>query len=244
MSALASAILTQLDEVTRLRARWHQDPELGRRVLAVKSYQQRRFARTHADLLRDARHGAAARFFLNDLYGPQDFAERDAQFARVVPVLVRMFPHDLVETVLRLATLHALTENLDSEMATRLPAVPPVAAGYVQAWQATGRREERLQQIDLVLSIGRQLDSATRNRLLRQTLKLMRAPARAAGLSALQTFLERGFDTFAAMQGAQNFLTLIQQRERALVDRLFEPDAAAATATGGAGVTDAIGQLP
>jgi hypothetical protein len=244
MSALASAILTQLDEVARLRAQWRHDAEMGRRVLAVKTYQQRRFERTHADLLRDGRHGAAARFFLDDLYGPQDFAERDAQFARVVPALVRMFPNDLVETVLRLATLHALTENLDSEIATRLPDLPPDAEGYVRAWQATGRHEERQQQIALVLSIGQQLDKATRNRFLRQTLKLMRGPARAAGLSTLQAFLERGFDTFAAMGGAQDFLALIELRERALVNRLFEADAAAAIAAGGNGVTDAIGQLP
>lgn len=244
MSALASAILTQLDEVARLRGQWRLDADLGRRVLAVKTYQQRRFERTHADLLRNGRHGAAARFFLDDLYGPQDFAERDAQFARVVPALVRMFPHDLVETVLRLATLHALTENLDGEMAARLPALPPDATGYVRAWQATGRREDRQQQIALVLGIGQQLDKATRNRFLRQTLKLMRGPARAAGLSALQTFLERGFDTFAAMGGAQDFLALIERRERALVNRLFEPDAALAIAAGVHDVTDAIGQLP
>ena len=212
--------------------------------MAVKTYQQRRFERTHADLLQDARHGPAARFFLDDLYGPQDFAERDAQFVRVVPSLVRLFPHDMVETVQQLATLHALTEELDTDLATRLPGLPPAAVGYVQAWQATGRRADRLRQIALVLSIGQQLDRATRNRLLRQTLKLMRTPARAAGLSALQAFLERGFDTFAAMRGAQDFLALIEQRERALVDRLFEPGALADVAVGGAGVADAIGQLP
>ena len=46
---------------------------------------------------------------LDELYGPQDFSDRDAQFARVVPALVRLFPQELVETVAVLARLHALS---------------------------------------------------------------------------------------------------------------------------------------
>ena len=61
----------------------------------------------------------AARFFLDDLYGPRDFSERDAQFARIVPALVRLFPHEIVGTVQALAALHALSERLDSAMAAR-----------------------------------------------------------------------------------------------------------------------------
>ena len=36
-----------------------------------------------------------------------------------------------------------------------------------------------------------------------------------------QAFLERGFDTFGSMQGAGEFLALIEQRERALMHALF-----------------------
>ena len=41
-------------------------------------------------------------------------------------------------------------------------------------------------------------------------------PARAAGLGALQSFLESGFDTFRAMHGAREFLAQIETRERSL----------------------------
>ena len=69
------------------------------RPCALKAYQQQRFSRTYADLLASSRYAAASRFFLDELYGPQDFSDRDAQFARVVPALVRLFPQELVETV-------------------------------------------------------------------------------------------------------------------------------------------------
>ena len=60
----------------------------------------------------------------------------------------------------------------------------------------------------------------TRNPLLRHTLRLMRGPARAAGLGELQRFLESGFDTFKAMGGAREFLSIIAARERALARAL------------------------
>jgi hypothetical protein len=230
MSALASTILAHLEAVSAERRTRQADPAFGRRVLAVKAYQHRRFAHTHADLLADRRQGAAARFFLDDLYGPQDFAERDAQFARIVPALVRLFPQEIVGTVAALADLHALSEALDSEMGRRLPSEPVEAASYQAAWQATGRQADRTRQIDLVMAVGRQLQHYTRNRWLRQTLKMMRAPARAAGLSALQAFLEKGFDTFGGLgDAAAGFLQTIESRERQLAARLFstEPDGTA-----------------
>jgi hypothetical protein len=236
MNDLASAILARLEEVQLQRQARARDPALGERVQAVKAYQHRRFEHTHAALLEQPRYAAATRFFLDDLYGPQDFALRDAQFARVVPALVRLFPTKIVSTVNDLARLHALSEGLDSDMGRALPPGAVTASRYAQAWRSTGRAADREAQLALVLQLGRQLDQYTRSRLLRNSLRLMRKPAQGAGLAALQQFLERGFDTFAAMDGADDFLARIEAPERALIADLFAQDAAA--------VAKAIGQLP
>lgn len=236
----AQRILACLQQVQAERSARAGDAAWSARVLAIKSYQHDRFARSHADLLAHPRYGDAARFFLDDLYGPQDFAERDAQFARIVPALVRLFPADIVATVESLAALHALSESLDSAMGHAVGEVPVSAAAYTAAWQAVGRPEDRERQVALVLALGRQLDRYTRNRLLRHSLRLMRGPARGAGLGALQAFLERGFDTFGGMRGAEEFLALVEGRERALMQALFAPGAVA-RATSGQGV---LGQLP
>ena len=53
------------------------------------------------------------------------------------------------------------------------------------------------------------------------TLKLMRAPARMAGLGELQRFLEGGFVTFKAMRGADEYLAIILRRETLLMERLL-----------------------
>jgi len=169
-----------------------------------------------------------------------DFSQRDAQFARVVPALVRLFPHDVVDTVATLAQLHALSERLDSEMARHLSADDIDADGYIGAWQATGQSTARNLQIALTLSVGQSLDDLTRKPLLRTSLRLMRGPASAAGLSALQQFLESGFDTFLAMRGAKDFLFTVSERERLLAATLFSPGALTEAETH----ASALGLLP
>lgn len=239
MAALADRILAHLQQVQQLRALQDEDAALARRVQALKQYQQQRFERGYADLLADPRYGAAARFFLNELYGPSDYRARDAQFARVVPALTRLFPREVAETVLQLAELHALTESLDQAMALALPSGRISAHRYQQAWQQVGQQAQRLRQIDLTLDVGTALQRYTGKPLLRQALRMMRAPAAAAGLSDLQQFLERGFDTFRAMQDAQQFLAQIRQREQALAEALFAPASGACPAG-----DDPLGQLP
>ena len=241
MAAISDNILQHLSAVESERTRRSGDRSLQARVTAVKAYQQQRFAHTYADLLASPRDRGGAQFFLDELYGPRDFAERDAQFARVVPALTRLFPSDVLLTVEALAALHALSESLDSDMGEAVADAPVGAAEYLSAWQACGRRANRERQLDLTVRIGESLDRLTRRRLLRQSLRMMRVPARAAGLSSLQSFLESGFDTFHAMGGASEFLRTVRSRELALMQSLFATDA---VTHGTAAHTAALGQLP
>lgn len=224
MSITAAAILAHLKTVDAERAQRAAVPGLTDRVGALKAYQQRRFSHTYADLLGSVRYGSASRFFLDELYGPTDFARRDAQFARVVPALIRLFPAEIVDTVATLAELHALSETLDTAMGSQLGAEPILGIDYIGAWQCTDRAPQRQRQIDLTLEVASRLDHFTRRALLRNSLRLMRAPARAAGLTELQRFLEAGFDTFRKMNGAQEFIAIVDTRERALASALFSAD--------------------
>ena len=66
---------------------------------------------------------------------------------------------------------------------------------------------------------------------LRTLLRMMRKPAQAAGLGALQHFLETGFDTFGALarqRGAvEQFLSTVHEREAQLMQAMFEAPAVA-----------------
>ena len=221
MSAVASEILAHLRRVDAERRHRLAAPGLAAKVDAIKHYQQRRFAVTYADLLTSDRYGPAARFFLEELYGPRDFSRRDSQFAKVVPAIVRLFPGDVVDTVSALAELHGLSEMLDTAMGVALPSADVDATAYARAWQRSSYPAQREQQVALTVNLGRTLDQLTRKALLRSSLRMMRRPALAAGLGDLQSLLERGFDAFAIMRGAQEFLAIVEARERSLADRLF-----------------------
>jgi hypothetical protein len=226
MSPIGEQILACLQEVSAQRARRAKESALASSVRAIKAYQQGRFMQTYADMLAHPRYSGAARFFLDDLYGPGDFTSRDDQFARVVPGLVRMFPHEIVVTVHSLGQLHALSERLDTEMGLVLGPIASDGAVngrlYAQCWRQVAGPVERERQIGLMLEVGEALERYTRNALLRHTLRLMRGPAQVAGLGTLQSFLERGFDTFRAMHGARGFLDVVSGRERALASALFD----------------------
>ena len=224
MSTAASPILAHFRGVDAQRLLRGSTPGLAAKVDAIKRYQHRRFSLTYADLLNSDRYRSAANFFLNELYGPRDFAERDAQFAKVVPAIVRLFPRQVIGTVAALAELHELSERLDTAMGIALPSIDLSAEVYTRAWQRCGDLAGRQRQIALMVNLGRSIDGMTRKPLLRKSLRMMRSPARAAGLGQLQGLLESGFDAFGGMRGADEFLAIVESRERSLAIRLFSTE--------------------
>ncbi|MDO8388215.1 MAG: hypothetical protein Q7T13_17700 [Polaromonas sp.] len=226
MDPAASRIREAMQAVSLLRRARASQPALEQACLEVKRFQAQRFKATYADLLHNPRYRGAASFFLQELYGEQDYAQRDQQFARIASTIARLFPQAVVETAASLAEVHALTEQLDDSMARHWLAAsaPTVQARYIGCWRRAGDRPARFRQLVVVLHLGRELDRLTRMRGLRSLLRMMRAPAAAAGLSSLQGFLETGFDAFAEMKGASEFLGLIEKRESVWINALFDDD--------------------
>ena len=222
--------------VSLLRQQGQAQPGLREAVVAVKRLQSQRFAGTYADLLFSGRYAAAARIFLEELYSDKDYAERDAQFARIAGAIEKLFPQQVAATAVSLAQLHALTEELDQAMAGAWLASASAGidepAQYVAAWRQVGRRAERDAQLAVVMEVGREMTRLTRTPGLRMMLRMMRGPASAAGMASLQRFLEAGFDTFAAMArqrgGAEEFLATIHQREAQLIAVLSDDPLVAA----------------
>lgn len=229
MDPAAARIREAMQAVSLLRQSRLANPDLHAACLEVKRFQALRFTATYADLLDSPRYQRAAHFFLNELYGDKDYAQRDQQFSRIANTIARLFPKAVVETAAALAEVHALTEALDDRMARQwlLDRAGGLAGRYFRCWRAVGDMAARRRQLQLVLHLGQELDQLTHRRGLRSLLKMMRTPAAAAGLSALQDFLEAGFESFAQMQGATEFLKVVETRESALIDSLFNDDAVA-----------------
>lgn len=219
----AARIRERLSTVSQLREQ-ASSVGLAAAVREIKHWQSRRFANTYRDFLQHPRYSAATRFFLEELYGEHDFRERDRQFSRIAGAIERLFPAAVAELTVDLAEAHALTETLDHQMAQRWmhsDATRAPAVRYVECWRQTSGEADRLRQLALVQHMGRELQRLTRVPTLRLALKLMRRPAQAAGLAALQAFLERGFDAFAQMGNAAPLLDAIEARETHWIQLLF-----------------------
>jgi hypothetical protein len=232
----ADHIRTHLERVDGLRQE-AGTAGLGAAVNEVKRLQARRFCATYADFLEHPVYAAATRFFLEELYGVHDFARRDAQFGRIAGALERLFPEAVAQLAVDLAEAHALTEVLDHQMALHWLALDsslPPALRYTRAWRLTSERQARERQLAVVQHMGRELQRLTRMKPLRLALRMMRNPARAAGLDALQHFLESGFDAFASLGDAQVFLDTISERESRWITALFDDSESACSAALGA----------
>lgn len=226
----ADRIRNHLERVTGLRAQAHSEG-LSTAVHQVKQLQARRFRATYADFLNDARYAAATRFFLDELYGEHDFAQRDEQFGRIAGAIERLFPDAVADLAVDLAETHALTETLDHTLAEHWLAqdgTGSYAGRYVRSWRLTAERAQRERQLAVVQHMGRELQRLTRMKSLLLALRLMRGPAQAAGLSALQRFLENGFAAFATLGDASHFLATISEQERRWIDTLFDDELHAA----------------
>lgn len=214
-------------QVSELRSTAKNDVGLTQALSDIKLFQTHRFANTYRDLLTSIDYGDCTNFFLHELYSARDYSERDAQFARIGKALELTFPDQVVATAVTLAHLHRVTEELDLAMAAHWHRRPnlPATTRYVHAWRAVGQPDKRDWQLDTVLRLGQALGELTGKPGLRMMLKMMRQPARLAGLGTLQVFLETGFDRFGMLARKRNavdtFLNIIRTREATWIEQLY-----------------------
>ena len=223
-----SAIGHGLRRVAHLHAERRADPALARAHEHLAHWQSARLGQTYSDLARDRRYADAIEFFRTDLYGGADFARRDADLARAAPAMARILPERVLAAIAQAIELNALSQELDRRLLGGLPRRDGVftVAEYCDAYRATDNRSERERQIQMVNEFGAALDIHVHKPMIHAALVTMRHPARAVGLAALQSFLERGFAAFRKMRGAATFLATIEQRERELMNRIFGGDSA------------------
>ncbi|MCI1709796.1 MAG: hypothetical protein LKM32_11095 [Chiayiivirga sp.] len=192
----------------------------------LQRWQAARLGRSFIDFLAQPQTEAAARFFLDDLYGDHDVSARDRDVERVLPLMRKLLPPHLIETAADAIELAWLSHAFDLRLAQALqgmlgPKDRIDEASYARAYRLVGKPRLRARQIDLILRIGATLDHAVHKPWIPRLLRASRLPAKLAGLGELQGFLERGFAAFRRLQGADHFLNEIARREGETARRLL-----------------------
>ncbi len=215
-----------LGQAKALRAAARTDPRNAEGRQNLRAWQADRLAATYRDLLDSERYHDAARFFLTDLYGPKDFSERDHEVERILPTLAATLPASGIRTIALAIEVDALSEELDAAMVAELRRARAMAniteKAYAEAYRRCGKRAQRELQLKLIGEIGEALAALVRKPLVHAALRLMRGPAKLAGLAELHAFLEDGYNAFHTMGDSTEFLAAITTREAVILRQLFD----------------------
>lgn len=200
--------------------------DLSPEMALLRRWQSARLAHTHADLLQDPRYAAASRFFLSDIYAPRDFSQRDESIEQLYAAMDQVLPPLMSESLAKVVALNALTKRLDRKLleilTTELGVTDTLTAEqYTEAYRRSDNYEERRRQIELIAEVGRAVDELVKKPFVGTALRLAQIPARLAGWADVYDFLQRGFEAFQAMDGAEPFLRKLHDRELALLDRIY-----------------------
>ncbi len=225
----ATDVARLLVELHRRRAATHRPASgdaLSQAEILFRAWQSQRLARTHADLLASDRYGPACRFFLEQIYAPRDFSQRDQDVHQMYAFMRRFLPERLLHTLTLVIELNDLTRQLDARLLAVLTEQLGVTDAltpqqYARGYQLCDNMAERRRQIELIVSVGRGIERLTRLPFIGWTLRLAHGPAYRAGWVELQDFLEQGLAAFEQMHGASYFLRTIHARELRILEHLM-----------------------
>jgi hypothetical protein len=193
----------------------------------LQSWQRERLARSFSDLISQERYHAAGEFFLEELYGGLHFRERDQEMERVLPVMTRMLPDHMLLAMAEAFELQALSLDLDIDLAAILHESGRDTldtARYGEIYRACDRRADREKQVEIIRSLGLELNQLVHHRMVLWLIRTVRGPARAAGFGLLQSFLEQGLTAFRTMGDGTEFIETIWSRETTVMRRLMAGD--------------------
>ncbi len=223
-------LLRDLETNQALRHQPVAGAQLEPSLALLRIWQSERLARTYADLLADKRYRPACLFFLNDIYAPRDFSQRDHDLERIQATVAPFGPIPIAQVLAHLVELNHLTNRLDQQLVQVLvdqlgvtDAITPEL--YAEAYRRCDNYADRAHQLDLIAQLVAQVGGWARLRVIGLALKIVRGPAYKAGWVELFDFLERGYGAFRQMKDVTYFVETIQQREQQILDRIYAGDA-------------------
>lgn len=227
--AVPGNIIGILHEIEQLKHKPAAGAGLSPQMALLRSWQSARLARTYADLLAQPRFRPACQFFLDDIYAARDFSQRDHDIQQMYAFMQRVFPAALIRPLKLTVDLYDLTQSLDEHLLEvltgRLGITDSITAQqYAEAYRLCDNYVERAKQIDQIYKIGMMLEEIMRMPATGIALKVSGLPAKRAGWTELFSFLERGYTAFTRLKGADEFLSTIRQREKAILDRIYSAE--------------------
>lgn len=199
--------------------------ELSIELAKLAQWQSERLKHSHRDYYYSPLYQQGLAFLFTELYAETDFSQRDRDLERIFPKMVKLLPHNVLDTVSLLVELNMLTQRLDYELAEKLFLEMKTEtineASYCAAYRLCKNQQQRVYQIELTKELGKKLDKYARSQMILFSLKLSKGPAESAGLGALHQFLSSGFKAFHSMHDIDALMLTIANRELDYLDKIM-----------------------
>jgi len=193
-------------------------------IRAVQAWQCKRLLATHQQMYQQKRFKPAVEFFINELYGPNDFSQRDQDIARIVPKMSKFLPEKALQSLASALHLNTLSFELDFDLAKKLVDTEINRDTYAKAYISCNNLTTRQQQIDYIRTLGNDLADVVKLKGISSLLFISRKPAKMAGVLALHEFLEKGFKSFKNLGNVEDFITPVMDREHQIMQQLANPN--------------------
>lgn len=208
--------------------RYHQDPILAQRLKDVQDWQKQRMYTTHAAHFSAKNHQLMAEYFMQRLYGGQDFDALAAQIERLIQYAhkaEKVLPESAIHTGTTAIQLAILAVQLDENIAQQLlidyPSELPLNNDmmrlcYLKLQQADARLEQ-LQQLD---QLGIFLDKYLRSFVVQTAFKMCKGAAYKYQFNVMYDFMHAGFSALKPLKSAERFVRDFSDIERQIVHKV------------------------
>ena len=199
---------------------------LDPRMKVLLEFQVNRLKETYADLLEDAETYEVMSFFLDEIYAPKDFAQRDhdaehlyAQFKNALSPE----PLQLLEDVIQVnKQSQALDQLLADVLGDRLqPDTALQEEDYIAGYRECDNADDRMAHLELTVSAMRDVVLGSHSRAVGLGLRMIKIPAYSAGYGDLYEFLQRGYRACKPLRNVDRIVDTIFQRESQVIENIF-----------------------
>lgn len=214
----------QLDDYENLQS--HQDARLANKLQHVQAWQKARMQQTHAEFFAIPAHQPMAYYFLNRLYGADDFnelAHQIGRFIRNAHKVEKILPKSALQTGDAGVELAVLAIQLDEQVAKYVldnyPSDTPLNDDMMRrAYLAVDQAEPRLHQMQLLETLGEKLDKYVRSAIVKAAFKLSKGVAYRHDANTIYDFIDDGFKAMAPLNSAQDFIATFTAKEKQIID--------------------------
>ena len=221
MSETLDKIISHLEQTASLRERIENQQKLSQ-LHAVQQFQCERLLASHHQMVENRKFRPAIEFFIEELYGPKDFSQRDRDIARVAPKMANLLPEKALTSLETALHLNALSLELDWQIVEQSNGEVITRDSYARAYRQCDNREAREAQLTFIGQLGDDLADVTRIKGISTLLTLSKHPAKVAGVASLHAFLHRGFKAFKKLGDVDAFIKPVLAEEFRIMDMLFD----------------------